>query len=180
MKEDLNLLPSVAKFQAARIRLKKKIILFMGVFLGVWIFFIVLIFVLFGMNNFLLNKAKKNNSMVLSQYKSLVSNVVLSKKNKYQAKIVGKVLSERFEYGSSIEKINNLFSGNIILEDFKIKNKKQFVLNGKVDNGPDMIKVEEMIRDINLGLESDFKSAKLNSIYIKDNSWIFEMEVNLI
>ena len=36
MKEGLNLLPSVAKFQAAKIRLKKRINLAMIVFLGGW------------------------------------------------------------------------------------------------------------------------------------------------
>lgn len=180
MSEDLNLLPSVAKFQAARIKFKKKVALLMGIFLGAWIFLVVVVFGWFGINNFLLNKYKKDNVTALDQYKSLVTNVVLSKQNKYQAKIVGKVLSERFEYGTSIEKIMNLFSGNIILEDFKIKDKKQFILNGKVDNGSYLINVEELVRDINLGLYSDFKLAKLNSLSIKDNSWTFEMEVSLI
>jgi hypothetical protein len=181
MKEGLNLLPSMAKFQAARINLRKKIMLFMGIFLGAWIFFVVIVFGWLGVNNVLLNKAKRENTLTLDQYKSLVSNVVLSKKNKYQAKIVGKVLSERFEYGASIEKITNIFPDNsVIIEDFKIKNKKQFVLNGKIDNGVNMIKVEEKIKDINLGYEVDFKSAKLNNISIKDNYWNFEMEIDLI
>lgn len=182
MKEDLNLLPSVAKFQAAKIRLKKKIFLFMSIFLSVWIFFIVVIFVWLGVDNFLLTKAKKDNSVALNQYKSLITNVVLSKKNKYQAKIVGKVLSERFEYGVSFEKIMNIFSGDIILENFTMKDKKQFILSGKVDNGSKFIKVEEFVRDINLGLMADFKLAKLTSVGIntKDNSWTFGMEVSLI
>lgn len=179
MKQDLNLLPSVAKFQAAKIRLKKKIFLFMSIFLGVWVTFMVLIFIFFGVNSLLLIKAKRDNETALDKYKSLVTNVVLSKKNKYQAKIVGKVLSERFEYGSSIEKIMGIFSGDITLEDFKIKNKKQFILNGATP-GSNFIKVEEMVRDINLGLDPDFKSAKLTGVSIGSFLWRFEMEVNLI
>ena len=100
MKEGLNLLPSVAKFQAARVNLKKKIALAMMIFLGVWIFLIVGVFVWLGFNGLLLNKAKKQNDFALERYKTLVTNVVLSKKNKYQAKLVGKILKERFEYGS--------------------------------------------------------------------------------
>ena len=179
MKQDLNLLPSVAKFQAAKIKLKKKIFLFMGVFLSIWIFFIVLIFVWILIDNVLLNKAKKDNTVALTQYKSLVTNVVLSKKNKYQAKIVGKVLNNRFEYGTLIQRIMSFFSGDITLENFKIKTEKQFVLQGAV-SGPNFIQVEEMIKDINLGYMNDFKSAKLNGISIGSVVWRFEMEVNLI
>ncbi len=180
MKEGLNLLPSVAKFQAARIKLKKKINLVMGVFLGLWVLFVVIVFSWLGFNNFLLNRAKKENTSALNQYKSLVTNVVLSKKNKYQAKLVGKVLSERFEYGASIDKITKIFSENIIVENFEIKNKKQFMLKGVLYSGINMVEVEEKVRDINLGLVSGFKSAKLNSINVDASGWTFEMEVNLI
>jgi hypothetical protein len=180
MKEGLNLLPSVAKFQAAKIKLKRKVILFMGIFLGCWVLSIVIVFVLLGLNNLLLNKAKKENTSTLEQYKSLVNSVVLSKKNKYQAKLVGKVLSERFEYGASIDKITKIFSENIILENFEIKNKKQFILKCFLSDGSKMVEVEEKVRDINLGLFSDFKSAKLSSIGVDVNGWKFEVEVNLI
>lgn len=179
MKQDLNLLPSVAKFQAAKIRLKKRIFLFMSIFLGIWVFLMVFIFIWSGINSLLLTKAKKDNTTALDKYKSLVTDVVLSKNNKYQAKIVGKVLNDRFEYGASIEKIMNVFSGDIKLEDFKIKGKKQFILNGSTA-GSNLITVEEMIRDINLGLDSDFKSVTLNNVSIGSNLWKFEMEVNLI
>ncbi|MFA7676371.1 MAG: hypothetical protein WCY28_03120 [Candidatus Shapirobacteria bacterium] len=179
MKEGLNLLPSVAKFQAARINLKKKIGLAMAIFLGVWILSIIIVFVWIGINNFLLNKAKKQNTLALDRYKTLVTNVVISKRNKYQAKLVGKVLKERFEYGASIDKITNLFSENIALENFEIKEKKQFLLKYSLTNGTNLVEIEEKVRDINLGLMSDFKSAKLSSIKI-DGIWTVEMEVSLI
>ncbi|MDD4026908.1 MAG: hypothetical protein PHO75_01800 [Candidatus Shapirobacteria bacterium] len=179
MKEGLNLLPSVAKFQAARINLKKKIGLAMAIFLGVWILSIIIVFVWIGINNFLLNKDKKQNTLALDRYKTLVTNVVISKRNKYQAKLVGKVLKERFEYGASIDKITNLFSENIALENFEIKEKKQFLLKYSLTNGTNLVEIEEKVRDINLGLMSDFKSAKLSSIKI-DGIWTVEMEVSLI
>jgi hypothetical protein len=115
----------------------------------------------------------------LNRYKTLVTNVVLSKKNKYQAKLVGQVLSERFEYGTLIQKITNLFSKNISMGDFSIKEKKAFIFKGSLNNGINISEVEEKIRDINLGNYPDFKSAKLNTIEVHSKDWTFEVEVEL-
>ncbi|MDD2225149.1 MAG: hypothetical protein PHP97_03220 [Candidatus Shapirobacteria bacterium] len=180
MKEGLNLLPSVAKFQAAKIRLRKRINLGMGIFLGCWVLSAVFIFSWFWLSSYSLKKTESKNTTALNNYGSLATNVVLSKKNKYQAKLVGQVLKERFEYGSSIEKIMNLFSENITLENFEIKDKKQFLLKGSMVNGINISEVEDKVRDINLGLYPDFGLAKLNSVAIGYNSWTFEMEVDLI
>ena len=180
MNEGLNLLPSMAKFQAAKIRLKKRISLGMGIFFGCWVLLVIIILSWFWFSNFLLKKAESKNITALNNYKSLATDVVLSKKNKYQAKLVGQVLKERFEYGSSIEKITNLFSGDITLKNFEIKDKKLFLLKGTVVNGINISEVEDKVRDINLGLYSDFSKAKLNSVAISYDGWTFEMEVNLI
>jgi len=179
MNEGLNLLPSVAKFQAAKIKLKKRISLVMSVFLGFWVLSAVIIFGLLWFNNYSLKKAESQNGVALNKYKSLVTSVVLSKKNKYQAKLVGQILNERFEYGSLIQKINSLFSENVSIEDFNIKEKKSFVLKGDINNGVNISEVEKKIKDINLGYYADFKSAKLNSIEINGNKWTFELEVEL-
>ncbi|MFA6185246.1 MAG: hypothetical protein WCT51_01675 [Candidatus Shapirobacteria bacterium] len=180
MKEGLNLLPSVAKFQAAKIKLKKRINFGMSIFFGCWVLSVIVIFSWLWFCNYSLKKTENKNTTALNKYKSLATNVVLSKRNKYQAKLVGQVLKERFEYGSSIEKITNLFSENITLENFEIGNKKQFMLKGVMTNGKDISEVEEKVRDINLGLYPDFRLAKLNSISIGSNNWTFEMEVDLI
>ncbi|MDD4135908.1 MAG: hypothetical protein PHN66_02460 [Candidatus Shapirobacteria bacterium] len=179
MNEGLNLLPSVAKFQAAKIRLKKRINLGMGVFFGCWVLLVIIVLGWLWFNNFLLKKAEGKNTTALNNYKSLATNVVLSKKNKYQAKLVGQVLKERFEYGSSIEKVMNLFSEKITLENFEIDSKKHFLLKGSTTNGININEVEDKIRDINLGLYPDFGLAKLNSVIINFDRWTFEMEVDL-
>lgn len=179
MNEGLNLLPSVAKFQAAKIKLKKRINLAMGVFLGFWILSIIIIFGWLLFNNYLLKQAENRNNMALNTYKSLVTNVVLSKKNKYQAKLVGQILNERFEYGTLIQKISSLFSDNVSIGDFNIKEKKAFVLKGTLSNSAGMSEVEEKVRDINLGYYPDFKSAKLNTIELGARQWTFEVEVDL-
>ena len=180
MNEGLNLLPSVAKFQAAKIKLKKRINLGMGIFLGCWVLSVMIVFSWLWFSNYSLKKTESKNTTVLNNYKSLATNVVLSKKNKYQAKLVGQVLKERFEYGSAIKKITNLFSENIILENFEIKDKKQFLLKGSIVNEINISEVENKVRDINLGLYPDFSLAKLNSVVINPGVWTFEMEVDLI
>jgi len=180
MKEGLNLLPSVAKFQAAKIKLKKRVNFVMVIFLVFWVLLAVIIFGWLGLNSYLLKQAETKNAKSLSNYKSLVTNVVLSKKNKYQAKLVGQVLKERFEYGSLIKKITDFFPENVTLENFEIKTKKQFILDGVLTDGKDMNDVEDKVRDINLGLYSDFSSANITSIEIGNRGWSFEMEVNLI
>jgi len=180
MKEGLNLLPSVAKFQVAKIKLKKMISQAMVVFLSFWVLSAIIIFGWLGINSFLLKQAETKNTKTLNSYKSLVTSVVLSKKNKYQAKLVGQVLKERFEYGSLIKKIMEFFPENISLKNFEIKSKKQFIVEGVLVRGSDINYIEDKVRDINLGLYSDFSSANLTSIQIGSNSWSFEMEVNLI
>jgi hypothetical protein len=179
MKEGLNLLPSMAKFQAAKIKLKKKINLVMIIFLGGWVLTMVIVFGWLWTNKLLLANAKKTNTSSLNKYKSLVNNAVLSKKNKYQAKLVGEVLSERFEYGASIQKITTLFSDNVVLKNFEINDKRQFVLDGYLVNGNYMNEIEEKVKEINSGLVAGFKSAKLDSVGISDDGWLFEMEVDL-
>jgi hypothetical protein len=178
MKEGLNLLPSVAKFQAAKIKLKKGIGLGMGFFVGLWILLLLAVFGWLFFNNYSLKKAQSANSLVSNKYKTLATSVVLSKKNKYQAKIVGQVLNERFEYGTLIQEVTNLFSENVTLGDYQIKDKKQFLLKGNLVNGSNMDEIENKIKEINSGKYPDFSSAKLKTIMVTSTGWSFEMEVS--
>jgi multidrug resistance efflux pump len=68
MKEGLNLLPSVAKFQASKIKLKKQIRMGMLVFLSFWILLILAIFIQLWFNNYSL-KTTKNKYAVYRRYK---------------------------------------------------------------------------------------------------------------
>lgn len=180
MREELNLLPSVAKFQAAKIKLKKQINLVMIVSLGLWIFFGAAVFGWWGFGSYSFNKAKSENDKALNQYKLLVDNVVLLKKNKYQVSLVSKVLAERFEYGTSIDKVSQLFLENINVGNFQIKDRKKIIIKGSLIKGSDLVEVEEKVRDIDAGLISGFKSAKLNSISVESGIWSFEMEVDIL
>lgn len=180
MIDGLNLLPSEAKFQAAKIKLRKKIYLFMLIFAGFWVLLVIIIFVWLSINKTLFNSSEKKYQKSLNEYKTLANNVVLTQKIKYQAKLVGKVLSGRFEYGNSIKNINSIFSNNINIDGFEIKNKNKFILTGIINEGKYMDEVENKILEINDGKTEIFKSAKLSSISVDvNNKWNFEMEVDL-
>jgi len=180
MIDGLNLLPSEAKFQAVKIKLLKKIYLFMAIFAGCWVFLLIIIFAWLIVTKTLLTNAEKIYQKSLNEYKTLASNVVLTQKIKYQAKLVGKVLNERFEYGESIKNVNSIFSNNVNIDSFEIKDKNKFILTGILNDGKYMDEVEEKLAKINNGEIERFKSAKLSSIAVgSDNKWTFEMEVDL-
>ena len=178
MIDGLNLLPSEAKFQAAKIKLLKKIYLFMAIFAGCWVLLLITVFAWLIVNKTLLTNAEKKYNTSLNEYKTLANNVVLTQKIKYQAKLVGKVLNERFEYGESIKNVNSIFSNNVNVDSFEIKDKNKFILTGILNDGKYMDEVEEKLASINNGEINGFKSAKLTSIAVGlDNKWKFEMEV---
>jgi hypothetical protein len=177
---NLNLLPSQAKFQAAKIRLKSRVKLFTWIFTGFWVALVLTIFVILMVQKISLNNYEKKLKSEQDQYKALSGDAVLSYQLKYQAKLVGKVLSDRFEYGKSIQRINNIFSSNINLDKYKIESIKHFVLDGSTMDGRNIKEVENTVKAINSGEFEDLESAKLNTILINPNgSWSFTMEVIL-
>ncbi len=181
MSMDLNLLPSRAKFQAAKIKLKKRVMLFNWVFVSFWFLFVLVVLVINFITKARLNSAVKKFNVEQTQYNALIGDASLSYQIKYTAKLVGKVLKDRFEYGVSIKKINNLFSSDVNITDYQISAEKQFILNGKLTDGSKMDEVEQTIKDINSGKMEDFASAKLSSVVISPDgvTWNFTLEVNL-
>lgn len=177
MDGDLNLLPSQAKFQAKRMALKKKINSFLWIFGGFWVLLLVIVLGIFFISQIMLKNYDKDYQRGFEQYKSLLGSMVLNQQVKYQAKVVSKVLEERFEYGSSIERVKSLFSEGIKIEDMKIEDKNQFELIGKMTDGRLMDEVEEKVVMINQGKLKGFSRAKLNSIKLNDDGWFFSMEV---
>jgi len=178
MSMDLNLLPSRAKFQAAKIKLRKQVIFFVWIFVSVWVALVAVVFVISIIVNFNLNSVQKKYTAEQNRYKLLAEDVSISYQIKYQAKLVGTALSNRFEYGASINKIYNLFSSNISIDSYEIKGPKIFSVDAKVINGKNLDEVEQKIMDINGGNSPDFDSAKLKSIKVESNgTWNFIMEV---
>jgi hypothetical protein len=177
---DLNLLPSRAKFQAVKIKLKNNIILFVWIFVFTWVSLLTVVFAIFFVVNFNLSTSQKKYVSQQNQYKGLAEDVSISYQIKYRAKLVGKVLKDRFEYGSTIKKIYEIFSSNISIVSYEIKGPKLFSVSGNVAEGKNMDEVEQKVVEINRGISSYFASAKLTSVVIDtDGGWNFTMEFNL-
>lgn len=180
MSMDLNLLPSRAKFQAAKIKLKKNIMLFVWIFVFVWVASLTVVLAIFFVVRINLDTVDKKYISEQNKYKALAEDVSISYQIKYRAKLVGKALEDRFEYGSSIKKIYNIFSSNISIGNYEIKGPKLFLINGKVADGTNLDEVEQTVIKINRGDLANFTSAKLISVAVAaDKSWSFAMEVNL-
>lgn len=179
MSGGINLLPSQAKFQAKQIALKSKISSFLWVFVGGWVLLMIIVLSVFFGSKLIVNQVNKKYQSVFNQYKTLLNSMVINQQVKYQAKVVGQVLAQRFEYGSSIETVKSLFSESIKLEDIQIEARKQFILKGVVNDGKLISEVEQRIVSINNGELEDFSHAALKDIQVKSGVWTFEMEVKL-
>jgi hypothetical protein len=179
MNNDINLLPSQAKFQAKRVALKSKINSFLWVFGGIWILLLVVVFGGWFVSQTVLSQVNKKYQSGLTQYKNLLGSMAVNQQVKYRAKIVGQVLEERFEYGSSIEKVKSIFSENIKIDDVGIDGKKQFTLEGTIMNGIYVSEVVEKLVAINNSELEGFSKAVLRDIQVKNGTWSFKMEVNL-
>jgi len=178
---DLNLLPSEAKFQAERMHLKKVINNVMWVMGGGWLILVIIVLGLNLLGQLNVNQLKKKHQKSADQYKSMAPDILVSQQIKYQAKVVATVLQKRFEYGSSMEKIKNLFSEKVVIDSFDLSGNRVYKIEANVPKLNDFDEVETKIDEINLGLVQGFKSAKLESLVIdKNGSWNFVMEVTLL
>ncbi len=178
MSMNLNLLPSQAKFQAFKVKIKKKVVVFIWGLCITWFSVTLVIFGFWFVAQTSLKREEKLYNRELEAYKSLSERVVLSEQIKYRAKLVGEVLGQRFEYGDAINRVNNLFSENITLNDFSLSNNDKFDIVGFA-LGSNINEVEEKLGSINTGKIEEFKSAKINTLSLAGSEWKFGMEVLL-
>ena len=177
---DLNLLPSQAKFQAERIHIKVVINNFLWVFSGLWVLLLVGVFLFEFISNLSLKKFNGDYQKILGQYQLLVENMALNQKVKYQAKVVGKVLSDRFEYGESMKLVKSLFPTGITIENLEVIEPKKFKVDGMISKGENLSELEEVVADINSGSIEGVDQVKINDISVDSNQgWKFVLEVNL-
>lgn len=177
MTDSLNLLPSQAKFQAKRIKLEKNVRLFSGLILTVWIMVMAVVLGLFWFGQKNLMEIKKRRDRAMLVYKDLIKEGVAGEQLKLRAKMVGKVLAERFEYGKTIKKMDKLFlTSKVTVENFDMKGRGVFALKGRtVGDGID--EVDKRITEINNKEVDDFEEAKMTSLSYSDGVWSFAMEV---
>ncbi len=177
---DLNLLPSEAKFRAEKIRIQKIVNNFLWVFGGFWALILIGAIIISLMMQLSLKKITNDYEKEKNQYQTLAGSMVITQKIKYQAKVVSKVLADRFEYGKSMEMVRSLFSENITITNLEIGEKKVFTIFGTVIDGNNLPEVEVKVEDINHDLVDGFKSAKIiNLSYDPIKSWQFQVEVKL-
>jgi hypothetical protein len=177
---DLNLLPSEAKFQAEKIKIKGIINNFLWIFGGFWFLFLTGVVVVSLVLQLSLKGLVKEYEKNKSQYQALAGSMAINQKVKYQAKVVSKVLLDRFEYGKSMEMIKNLFSENITISNLEIGDKKVFTVFGTVVDGNNLSEVEQKVVDVNHNLIDGFSSAKMTNLnYDPIRNWQFQMEVKL-
>jgi hypothetical protein len=178
---DLNLLPSQAKFQAERMHLKVLLTNFLWIFGGFWLLLVIGVFLFNFILNLSLKKLDTDYKKVSAQYQSLSENMVLNQKIKYQAKVVAKVLSDRFEYGESMKIVSELFSDKVIINNLDISDRSKFEISGSVIDGEYMDEVEALVAEINSGQVIGVKSAEIKSVSVDTvKGWTFTMEVGLI
>lgn len=178
---DLNLLPSQAKFQAERIRLKKMINNFMWLSGGAWLILVIIVLTINLLKQLNFNQLKKKHQTAADQYKSLIGEISVSQRVKQQAKIVATVLDNRFEYGNSMEKVKNLFSEKVLVDNFDINDSKSYKIKASIPELANLDEVEMKIDDINQGRVEGFKSATLENLTIDNlKGWTFTMEVVLL
>ena len=176
----LNLLPSEAKFQAQRIRLKGIINNFLWVIGGIWILLILVVFGLIFFMNLRVKQLEKKYQAKQNSYKSMTEEITLSQKIKYQAKVVARVLESRFEYGKSMVLAGKVFPENVKITDIKLnEDRSGFNVTGTVV-GKTLDEVEKKIEEVNTGEVEGFGSAKLVSMEVnKNDEWTFDIDLFL-
>ncbi len=173
---ELNLLPSRARFQQKKIKLRKKIALFMTGMVSVLAVMLATVGFFWILSSLKLKTEERRYNTVLKDYESLVQGVATSQDLKYKAKILGRVLSERFEYGNFIKRIDSFLINNVTIEDYKLVGLEKIRING-LATGENIEEVEKKVDQINRGEVEGFASAKLVSLLVNKGVWKFSLEV---
>ncbi|MFA5828205.1 MAG: hypothetical protein WC841_02505 [Candidatus Shapirobacteria bacterium] len=180
MSADLNLLPSQAKFQAARIKVKSQVSRVMILISVLWVLGLVVVFLFWFLAKMALVADEKKYKKAVTDFQGISDAVLNSEQLKYRAKIVGEILNKRFEYGKAFQTVTTLFPSVINLDKYELKSQKIFSVSGVVPDWKEVDTLEEIVRDVNDGLSEGFMSAKLNSlVYSTEKGWTFDMEVKI-
>ena len=181
-KVDLNLMPSQAKFQAARMKMKelaKKVTTTMAV---VWLLAVLLMMIAWLSTKWWLTVENNKYQKEINAFLSMSEVTVTSQVIKYRAKLLGKILADRFEYYEAFSKIGKLFPEEVTVKDISLKDQSLFRLSLLVSTGKLLDQVEKRIEEINKGEVSGIMSAKILGVsYVRaDSSWTVSLEVKLL
>ena len=176
---DLNLLPSGAKFQAAKIKLQKRVTKLVIIISLVWLGGVLIIFSLILIAKLRTTGVQAGFDKAQKAYLALTNNIIISQRLKYRAKIVGEVLNKRFEYAKAFEAINVFFPTEVTMTNFNTKSQGKFQLMASTGDGRSLDLVEMKIAEINKGLDVKFKKAEMTTLSYSGGIWTFTVEVDL-
>jgi hypothetical protein len=107
---NLNLLPSQAKFQAARMKLKGVLRKYMTFALVLWLAIVILVIVLYFGSGYVLDLQNKKYKQALTDFQGKSEEIIVNQLLKYRTKVLGQVMKDRYEYSVSFEKLNSILS----------------------------------------------------------------------
>lgn len=177
---NLNLLPSQAKFQAAKMKLRATLRHYMAIAIVLWIAVMILVGALFFGSGFVLSLQSKKYDQSLASYRGLSQEIILNQLLKYRSKVLGQVLDDRFEYSAAFEKINSIFSEKAKVSGFELNKNKEFVVNvlAADKNGVDF--VENKVAEANDGVMEGVQKITIKNVsYVVNGGWAINMEVVL-
>lgn len=177
----LNLLPSQAKFQVEKIRavvLSRKIL---TIFLIIWVILVLGVFGYEIGEKWWLGGLQKQYQIVMSDYLKSTSEIETSQTIKFRAKLLGKVLADRFEYAQAFSAVGDIFGEGIKIKDFELKDRRFFLMSVVASDSESMKLLESRIETINLGADPLIKNIVIKSAgFTKDTAlWLVTLEVYL-
>jgi hypothetical protein len=177
---NLNLLPSQAKFQAARMKLQATLRQYMSLAVIFWVAVVVFVVIMYFGSGFVLDLQNKKYDQAMNNYKSLSQEILVNQLLKYRSKILGQVLKERFEYSSAFETINSIFGQQAKVSEFELSENRKFIIEVAAAGKEAVNFVEDRVAEINEGkVEGVKKVSLLGASYKIDGSWAVDMEVIL-
>lgn len=178
----LNLLPSQAKFQMEKIRtilLTRKILL---IFLVIWVVVVLLLISVEKLANWQLTNENNKYKKLVTDYLQLSNEIVVSQTIKFRAKLLGKVLLDRFEYADAFMVVGTVFDPSITVKNFELKENSFFNITVVANDAKMMTDIENRISEINSGKVPKIKSATIKSVSFLKSSlqWVVNLEVRFI
>lgn len=176
---NINLLPSQAKFQADKIKLKKTIRHYEMMALGGWLVFLTGAFILFFGSGVILSSSQKKYQQAVNIFQSDTEGIVLNQLLKYRAKALGQVLNDRFEYAASFEKVASIFSDKAKVAEFELNDKdKSFTMTVTASDRDGVDYIEDRVEEVNLGKVEGVKKIIITGVnYQVRGEWSINLEV---
>ena len=175
----INLLPSEAKFQASRIRFKKKVVDFTYFLIAAWVFSLVVVYAFWLINRKFVNDSAVVLDKAETAYGKLSTFLITNQKLRYKVKLVSSILDSRFEYGKAFRTINTLFTPEVVIKRLDLNDDSTFSVEAEVVGFENMDTVEKRIKNINDGKSEDFSNVKITQLSVMGNLWKFSLKVAL-